>query len=343
MMQMGGYKHNPATTEILAAIENLQTINGITTKIKSIEVKQASNGSKYSIVKFLGCGCEFEAKMWNCEAILSILETAWEKGIVIVVTLKRKDYNNLKSFEAEFEAIPTNLIEDGTVYGVKRILNLQEYEMDSIINKIYSDDIRNICKRFWETYKNDLSNHPAGAKVHHAFRGGWVEHVTEVIFNGLALMKGEQAPYSNNVTQKQIDRYICIALFHDSGKLFEMNSKGEYTLWGKALGHIHLSSYLFNRISGELNIKLDEEDYLIILNGILSHHGQLEYGSPVKPISFEANLVHLMDVYSMHLSKFIDYTTSSADILDGNPVYDFSIKQNYFIDGEFKKWTNRTV
>ena len=45
----------------------------------------------------------------------------------------------------------------------------------------------------------------------------------------------------------------------------------------------------------ELGLDDEKEDVIILRHLILSHHGQLEYGSPVRPQIMEAEILHMID------------------------------------------------
>ena len=71
------------------------------------------------------------------------------------------------------------------------------------------------------------------------------------------------------------------------------------------LGHIFISA---NRLQGELlkhQIKEDEINFIVHI--VLSHHGELEYGSPVKPCTQEAVIVNMLDNLSAK-TDVIEYT-----------------------------------
>ena len=71
------------------------------------------------------------------------------------------------------------------------------------------------------------------------------------------------------------------------------------------LGHIFISA---NRLYGQLKEHgVAEETIKSIVHIVLAHHGELEFGSPVKPCSQEAVIVNLLDNLSAKLDT-IEYT-----------------------------------
>ena len=61
------------------------------------------------------------------------------------------------------------------------------------------------------------------------------------------------------------------------------------------IGHIALIDEEITKVLIELNIDDTREDVVVLRHVILSHHGQLEYGSPVRPRIMEAEVIHMID------------------------------------------------
>jgi 3'-5' exoribonuclease len=85
-------------------------------------------------------------------------------------------------------------------------------------------------------------------------------------------------------------------MFHDVGKLAEISAfpENDYTDAGQLLGHIYIGAdWLSKRMDkiGGFTVKRKNE----LLHCILSHHGELEYGSPKKPQLAEAMAMHFSD------------------------------------------------
>jgi 3'-5' exoribonuclease len=131
---------------------------------------------------------------------------------------------------------------------------------------------------------------PAAKRVHQAYRHGLLEHcltVAEAVAGAAAVFPG-------------IDRDLAVAaaLVHDLGKLeaYELveGDSVELTDAGRLRGEIVLG---YERLHRELDQipGIDESRAQAFLHIILSHHGQLEHGSPVVPQTREAFLVHMMD------------------------------------------------
>jgi 3'-5' exoribonuclease len=102
-------------------------------------------------------------------------------------------------------------------------------------------------------------------------------------------------PYDN----VKLERCILAILFHDYGKVYEYNKEGEPQQDMYLLGHIFISA---NRLQAELlkhNVSAEETNRIVHV--VLSHHGELEYGSPIVPATAEAILVNHLDNLSAKL------------------------------------------
>ncbi|HHV5986031.1 TPA: HD domain-containing protein, partial [Streptococcus agalactiae] len=86
-------------------------------------------------------------------------------------------------------------------------------------------------------------------------------------------------------------------MLHDLAKVIELSGPDntEYTIRGNLIGHISLIDEELTKILAELNIDDTKEEVTVLRHVILSHHGQLEYGSPVRPRIMEAEIIHMID------------------------------------------------
>jgi 3'-5' exoribonuclease len=142
------------------------------------------------------------------------------------------------------------------------------------------------------------STAPAAKKYHQAYRHGLLEH-------SLSVAQGVSAI---SATFPGIDRDIAVAgaLLHDIGKIDAYETVGgahDLTDTGKLHGEIPLGYYRVRRAIEDIpGFPADQAEALLHI--ILSHHGQLEHGSPVVPCTREATLVHMIDNLGGKLGSF---------------------------------------
>ena len=142
------------------------------------------------------------------------------------------------------------------------------------------------------------STAPAAKKYHQAYRHGLLEH-------SLSVAQGVSAI---SATFPGIDRDVAVAgaLLHDIGKIDAYETVGgahDLTDTGKLHGEIPLGYYRVRRAIEDIP-GFPEEQAEALLHIILSHHGQLEHGSPVVPCTREATLVHMIDNLGGKLGSF---------------------------------------
>ncbi|HUU13340.1 MAG TPA: HD domain-containing protein [Terriglobia bacterium] len=129
---------------------------------------------------------------------------------------------------------------------------------------------------------------PAAMSYHHAYLGGLVEHVLSLVELADQVC-GHYASLRN-------DLVVAGLVLHDLGKIEELSyTRGfRYTTRGKLVGHISIGLEI---VRGKMRQIADFPADLgvQIEHIILSHHGQLEFGSPKEPMFPEALVVHYLD------------------------------------------------
>ena len=128
---------------------------------------------------------------------------------------------------------------------------------------------------------------PAALTVHHAYRGGLLEHVLKLAETGEALA----AAYGADA-----DLLLAGAILHDLGKLDELSYDGvtSYSLDGNLLGHITIGVMMVREAASAID-GFPADLRLRIEHMILSHHGEREQGSPVEPMTAEAFILSALD------------------------------------------------
>ena len=139
---------------------------------------------------------------------------------------------------------------------------------------------------------------PAAKRYHQAYRHGLLEHSLTVA----------QSVSAISATFGGVDRDVAVtgALLHDIGKLDAYTHDPlaiDLTDLGRLQGEIPLGYYRVRRLIEDLP-GFPAELAVAVLHIILSHHGQLEHGSPVLPCTREATLVHMIDNLGGRLGSF---------------------------------------
>lgn len=194
-----------------------------------------------------------------------------DKGIIYVACLgcrKSPDQNDTLLKDPEFNKVKGQTI------------------VNELLDLIQNESIKSELKVYFENHP-EFFLHKGARGMHHAYVGGLVEHSVNVARTAINIAK--------NYSGLNLDVIIAGALLHDIGKQYELSDTG-YTISGNLLGHISLGMLEFQKCMGNIPYKAE------LLHIIVSHHGQLEWGSPVKPNTREAYIVHIADLLDSRMA-----------------------------------------
>lgn len=162
----------------------------------------------------------------------------------------------------------------------------------AVLDCVFGDDV----------FREQFERAPGSSKGHHARIGGLLQHTVEVANIAVTAARA--------VRKANIDLVTAGALLHDVGKVeaYEVGPGGfSATPCGLLVGHVVLGVLLVERRLQALGEPPCTEGQLLELRHmILSHHGKLEFGSPVQPMTLEAELVHHADDASAKATSFLD-------------------------------------
>ena len=192
--------------------------------------------------------------------------------------------------------------------GARVSVERMEQDLRELIATVQCVHLRTLLDGVFsgETYER-FRCAPAAKSFHHGYEHGLLEH-------SLSVAQGVSALAS---TFPGIDRDVAVAgaLLHDIGKL-DAYAQGpeaiEMTDLGKLQGEIPLGYYRIRRAIEDIP-GFPERVAVSLLHIILSHHGQLEHGSPVVPCTREATLVHMIDNLGGRLGSFDRIERELAD------------------------------
>lgn len=161
-------------------------------------------------------------------------------------------------------------------------------ELLALVEAVTDRHLRVFLLRLLTDHEAALREWPAAQTVHHAYRGGLLEHVLSMATAGKALAAHYGA---------REDLLVAGAIIHDIGKLQELaydNGAISYTRDGNLIGHIALGLVMVREaakgVSGFPDDLRAELEHLVV-----SHHGARDKGSPVEPKSVEAFILSAVD------------------------------------------------
>jgi 3'-5' exoribonuclease len=175
---------------------------------------------------------------------------------------------------------------------------------------------------------------PAARSIHHAYLGGLLAHTLSVVtlVDLLCAHYREAQPGMLNR-----DLALAGAFVHDLGKVWEISrDEGfQYTDRGRLLGHIVLGLQALERkLERVPGFPPELADHLRHI--LLSHHGELEHGSPKRPKTAEALLVHRADELDSQLGAL-------REIFNRTPGQGWTAFQPLFDRYLFHGWPSGTA
>lgn len=255
--------------------------------ISSILKGVTNSGSPYLTLTLQDSSKAIESKLWD---VKPELESQLEVGKVYNFDLEIIKYkNNLQAKVLKVMPIPQAGI-DMEEYVFKSPVSKEELrnEIQEAVNLINNENIAKIVSTALNYYGNEFYDYPAAAKIHHNFIGGLATHTCGMLKIGTAL--ASLYPALNR------DYLLAGIILHDLGKIEELSSPmvTEYTTKGKLLGHISILDARLLEFGKQLDLE-DSEELMVLRHMVLAHHGQYEFGSPVRPETMEAEVLNLID------------------------------------------------
>ena len=268
-----------------------------------------------------------DAKIWEPDSPgignFEELDYVWVIGEVTV--FNGKNQVNIRQLRraANDEFDPADYTAASRNSAEKMLASLREY-----IDSINTDCLKRLLNHFFvedEDFCQKFCRHSAAKSVHHGFIGGLLEHTLSV--TGICNYFAQNYPFLDR------DLLLTAAICHDIGKVRELAPfpKNDYTDEGQLLGHIMIGAEMvrdvIRTIDGFPETKANE-----LLHCILSHHGELEFGSPKKPAIAEAVALSFADNVDAKLETIREALAQSAV---GDPLKWYGF--NRYLDSNIRR------
>ena len=260
--------------------------NTIQALVGSSSTGTDKNGNPYLNVELRDNSGSISCKKWQpSESDKEILVA----GNIIEVSLVVKKFNN--SLQGDIYSLKLLNLDDIDVTRFIKPSPIPKEELikrfNKLVDSITDKDCKALLDYFLKKFGDKVYISPAASSVHHEFSSGLLMHSVS-----LAEHADYFAHYYEDINR---DLIVTGALLHDFGKLIELEGPAvyRYTTEGKLLGHISIMCGELRIASKELDIT--SEVPILLEHMVLSHHGQLEFGSPIMPLTREALLLSIID------------------------------------------------
>lgn len=196
--------------------------------------------------------------------------------------------------------------------------------LDQVRCALRAARIRRVLALFYDdpTFRAAYEDCPASTVGHHAQLGGLLRHTVEVASIGRA------AALSSGADPELV---FAGALLHDIGKLEAYQWRSglfELTEPGALLGHVTLGMLMLGRqLAAQAVPPCSGREVVILQHLIASHHGALEFGAPVRPMTLEAEVLHHADHASARTTSMADALAASEHFTSGDLLSSRSLWQ----------------
>jgi 3'-5' exoribonuclease len=293
--------------------------------IKSQTVKTSANGSRYFNMTLTDRHFNgMNAKMWDVQPVD---EDEFVEGKLVKIKAKVQEYNN----NLQIIVNRMRLTNEGDDVSVNEFVETAPADIDAMYQDLLdtiagfkNQDLKTLVGTMIQDKKAALMYFPAAKRMHHAYKGGLLFHTWSMLRDAKAL--APLYPFLD------ADLLYAGVMLHDLGKSVEMlsdenGSVSDYSKEGKLLGHIITGVVAIDEYGKKLGT--DPEIVLELKHMVLSHHYEPEYGSPVKPMFAEAEMLHYLDVIDarMNTMEKVQSNTKAGDFsekvwgLEGIQVY----------------------
>jgi len=189
-----------------------------------------------------------------------------------------------------------------------RPLEVMYSEILTVISEMNDPFIKKLLEAIFlnEGFKRSFLVAPAAKSWHHSYMGGLLEHTYDMM--RLAMRVAE--------VYHEADRDLLLAgvLLHDIGKIQELSVTNniEYSDAGRLMGHITIGVEFVDEYIRGID-DFPDELAVRIKHMILSHHGTLENGSPVLPMTVEAMILHYIDNLDAQVRGTLQVLSKESD------------------------------
>lgn len=255
-----------------------------------------SNSEPYLTIGFQDNSGEIDGKLWKVSAQQ---QEAIKTGLIGEVSVEVIDYR--QGLQLRVHDVQ---IKDQSLYNLQDFVKSGKYETDylkktvaSYVERVEDPILKALVEGSLQEVGEAFYQYPAATRNHHDFVGGLATHVVGMLQAADALC-GIYDLYN-------LDLLITGIIIHDMGKVDEYTAPllSEYSTEGKLLGHISIEHANFVKVASRLNLEHTEQA-MMLRHMILSHHGLLEYGSPVVPMFKEAELLNILDNLDARTNMF---------------------------------------
>ena len=288
---------------VLTLIKDLRSGGAVTTHglVTEAKVSTAKNGKDFVRLTLVDGSASVAVMRFDCS-------TAPYAGTVLEVKGIAEEFNGLQLKADSWKILdldPNDFIPSSR-FSREFLAAKLGPELQLIKGEV-GDVTREVFAQVWEEFLTA----PAAMKNHHAYARGLAEHTWSMI-----RIAHRVANHYTEAYPGMLDRDLLIAgvFLHDLGKVLDYQRNGvvwETSIAGELVGHMTHCVVMIHDACMALCADPEVEQKLTHL--VLSHHGQLDFGSPIKPKTMEALVLHHIDMLDAHAEMMRVALESTTD------------------------------
>jgi 3'-5' exoribonuclease len=271
-------------------------------QVDELTKKESSNGKPYWEMKVRDAGDVLTLRAWSdTDAFAACQELARGECVEVEGEFAVNGSFGLDARRWRMRVLDPQETAELFVGGEEETAALEKDFADvrELVQTMCDPRLRGLCDLFLQEFGPRFQRASAARHNHHAHRGGLLRHTGQMMRSASAVCSA--------YTVLNRDLLLAGVLFHDCGKLWEMcppeaGFEIPRELRGELLGHISIGIEAVNALWRKLPLETwrgmepaSEDVRLHLLHLIASHHGELQYGSPVEPKTPEAIALNMVD------------------------------------------------
>lgn len=277
--------------------------------IKTVDRKTNVKGAPYLDMMLCDKDGEISAKLWDYS---ELVHGTFDAGELVKVRATVTQFNGADQLRVE--KIRKVTAADGV--NIADFVPTAEYSgemmLGAIMNAIASvkdEDLKTLTYALIKEREKEILTWPAAFKLHHAIRGGLLYHTLSI----LKLSEGVCMLYPS----VDKDLLTCGIIVHDLCKIdeFDLNPAGlvsSYSVKGELIGHLIMGAMKIEQKALELGIP--SEKAMLLEHMVIAHHGQPEFGSAVRPMFLEAEILSQLDTLD---ATVYEITSAVGEVKEG--------------------------
>ena len=267
--------------------------NGGLFLVQSKDVREGKTGKKYMSLSLMDSTGEIDARMWDNVETASV---AFERDDFIRVEGETQEYQGKQQLIVHRlkKASDEEVDLQDFLPSSKRDLDEMFAELQAIVAGLSNPHLKALLEAIFADTRiaEGFRIAPAAKSIHHAWLGGLCEHVLSMC----ELARRVAQHYVALGYPVDLDLLLAGSILHDIGKIDELSygRSFSYSTPGQLLGHIVIGVQIVEEKQRGLP-GFPPKLRMLLEHMILSHHGQLEFGSPKLPVFMEALLLAQID------------------------------------------------